>query len=427
MPATQIIRSFDATIEDVNPTRKSVVARINTSARDRYNTVILAKGCKHKAWRAGGGPVLWEHARHEFKDPIATADRLWNNGGPSPTEIIAEPVFLDSEFAQDRFRKYESGILRCWSVNCIPTPGTYGPPSRDELRSHPEWEGVDTVYRDWDLIEFSGTIVPGNAEALTTTHAAKIMEMVARGMEWMPPEAEPFYRAAMDRVTVVMPGLPEPDAEFRAALIPGIGPLLAKSEGGNAPDAAALVPIPEPAGTCPLCGARVKERRPDGNDQCESGHVYPIDWTARTMTDSLNGLAAGGAAVKEADADGKPCDPTCPPGANYTRCDAARAKAKAKGEGEGNEPSSEAEKRSASDDPIYFDGHGSWRLRGLDLQPFPDEASARRALEQLMHPTSFEDLFRAQARQIDGRNAAIQEAVSEEIRAIVDLMRWGKV
>lgn len=30
-------------------------------------------------------------------------------------------------------------------------------------------------------------------------------------------------------------------------------------------------------GTCPQCGAQIvsRERRPDGNDRCENGHVFP--------------------------------------------------------------------------------------------------------------------------------------------------------
>ena len=32
-----------------------------------------------------------------------------------------------------------------------------------------------------------------------------------------------------------------------------------------------------PYGFCPICGARgfSRERRPNGNDRCEEGHVYP--------------------------------------------------------------------------------------------------------------------------------------------------------
>lgn len=34
---------------------------------------------------------------------------------------------------------------------------------------------------------------------------------------------------------------------------------------------------PAPYGYCPVCGAVgvSRERRPDGNDKCASGHVYP--------------------------------------------------------------------------------------------------------------------------------------------------------
>lgn len=203
--AQKIIRSFDAVVEDVNVQRRSITARFNTSSRDRYNTVIVPRGCRHKQWRAAGGPILWEHGRHEHKDPIATADRIWNNGGPNPTELIVEPVFLDDEFSQSRFALYEKGVLRCWSVNALPVHGTFGPPTREELRHRPDWEGVDTVFRDWELIEISGTVLPGNAEALTCDGASKVMEMVERGLLLMPDEARPLYEAAMKRTAVVIP------------------------------------------------------------------------------------------------------------------------------------------------------------------------------------------------------------------------------
>lgn len=34
---------------------------------------------------------------------------------------------------------------------------------------------------------------------------------------------------------------------------------------------------PEPYGRCPICGKKgiSRERRPNGNDTCEEGHVYP--------------------------------------------------------------------------------------------------------------------------------------------------------
>jgi hypothetical protein len=199
-----ITRAFDATIEDVDMVRRSVVARINTASRDRYNTVILPRGCQSKGWRASGGPVLWEHGKHpvRFTDPIANGDKLWNNGGPQPTELIAEPVFLKDDFAQERLEWYRDGKVKGWSVNILPVARSAGPPTKDELRSRPDWEGVESVYREWELAEFSGTVLPGNIEALTADRASQVMELVQRGL-WLPDGAKELYEAALTRNTHV--------------------------------------------------------------------------------------------------------------------------------------------------------------------------------------------------------------------------------
>jgi len=198
-----IVRTFDAVIDDVNTVKRSVVARINTSSRDRYNTVIAPKGCQSKNWRAAGGPVLWEHGKdpRRFTDPIANSRNLWNNGGPMPTELIAEPVFLDDDFSQQRFEWYRDGKVKGWSVNILPVAKSVSPPTKDELRARPDWEDVELVYREWDLAEFSGTVIPGNAEALTSDRVTGVMEMVERGLLWLPDEARSIYEARARTMT----------------------------------------------------------------------------------------------------------------------------------------------------------------------------------------------------------------------------------
>ncbi len=196
-----IIRTFDAVVEDVNKSDMSLVARINTSNKDRFNTVIAAKGARWKNWRALGSPVLWEHGKdaRRHTDPIANASQIWNNGGPSPTEILAQPRFLKDDFSRQRFEWYRDGVVRGWSVNILPTHDHSGPPTTEELRSRPDWEGVDTIYRDWDLAEFSGTVIPGNSDALTSDRAAKVLEYARSGLLWLPDEVKPAYEAALSR------------------------------------------------------------------------------------------------------------------------------------------------------------------------------------------------------------------------------------
>ena len=48
-------------------------------------------------------------------------------------------------------------------------------------------------------------------------------------------------------------------------------------------------------GYCPRCGSRgkLRERRPDGNDVCEAGHVYPSrEATGRPRADALEAMRA---------------------------------------------------------------------------------------------------------------------------------------
>lgn len=49
--------------------------------------------------------------------------------------------------------------------------------------------------------------------------------------------------------------------------------------------------LPEcPYGWCPICGApgKSRERRPNGNDRCEKGHVYPSASAAQVLQEQSN-------------------------------------------------------------------------------------------------------------------------------------------
>ena len=439
MSTAPLVRSFDAVVDDVNVQRRSIVARFNTSSRDRYNTVILPRGCRFKNWRKAGGPILWEHGRDVRRqwDPIATGENIWNNGGPNPKELIAEPVFLEDSFSQQRFEWYRDGILRSWSVNALPTPGTYGPPTSEELRSHPEWEGVDTVFRDWEMVELSGTVLAGNADCVSADNASKVFQMVERGMLWLPDEARLDYEAALTRTTTVaMPGLPAPDTDAD-------------------PD-----PATEP----------------------------------RAMTDSVGGLAGGGAAVKndakgkakakdddddddeeeeeedtekdEADGDEKPeskAKAKAKPKATQETQERRLVKKKGKfyvysedgtkklggpyaSEGEAKKRleqveyfkhKDEAGERSAPDaspessDPIQPDEHGGWVVRGVPDTTFPSYAVAEQYLRAVASPgRSLAAALAEHDRAFERRNQVVRESLRvelDEARAKFELQEFGVV
>ncbi len=205
-----VLRTLDALVDSVDKSDMSMVVRINTSCLDKFNTAILAKGGKFKNWRNAGMPVLWEHGKdvhRRFTDPIANSKGVWNNGGPNPTEILAEPKFLTDDFARQRYEWYRDSVIRGWSVNVLPVFNRCSPPTQDELRMRPDWEGASVIYREWDLNEFSGTVLPGNPEAVTSDRAAKVLEFVQRNQLWLPDEAQEIYEKAAARTMTECGGM----------------------------------------------------------------------------------------------------------------------------------------------------------------------------------------------------------------------------
>jgi hypothetical protein len=188
-----IIRSYVARVEDVNPVKRTVVGKINTSAIDHYNTVIDPRGIDlgdlTRGYRANP-VVLYEHG----KDPVRGSLPVGTNGwirqaiGPSGPELIAQTRFWEpnskksDEFTEKLYEMYAEGVMRGFSVNIVPLPEHSGPPTREEIRARPELEGVSAIYRKSRLAEYSLVAVPGNSETITIDMARSILTCVKRGL-----------------------------------------------------------------------------------------------------------------------------------------------------------------------------------------------------------------------------------------------------
>jgi hypothetical protein len=182
-----IIRAYDGSVDSVDKADRSLVARINTASVDRYRTVIDPRGGKLENYRKNP-IVLWEHSKdpRRFTDPIGR--NLWvkHNGGQRPTELIARTRFLEDDFSQQRFEWYRDGTLNAFSVNILPVAERCSPPTAEELRALPEWGSAETIYREWDLAEYSGTSCPGNAECLVADRAYRLRDLVLRDLINLP-------------------------------------------------------------------------------------------------------------------------------------------------------------------------------------------------------------------------------------------------
>lgn len=203
--AGEITRDYSALIEDVSTQERMVTARINTASVDRFNTVIDPMGADLSSYNK---VVLWEHGRDPTRGALPIGSNRWIRAIPgSKPEIRARTQFGKDEYSQSLFEMYRDGMLSGWSIRALPKAGTFGPPTREEIRSRPELSTCETVYRKWELAEYSAVAVPGNADAMTL--------LEARGI-WIPDDAR--NQAAKSVTVAAMVGADaqdEPDAEFR--------------------------------------------------------------------------------------------------------------------------------------------------------------------------------------------------------------------
>jgi hypothetical protein len=236
---TAIIRAYDAQVDSVDKADRSMVARINSSALDRLNSVIDPRGGMLENYRKNP-IVLWEHGKdpRRFTDPIGRNMWIKHNGGRRPAELLARTKFLDDDFSQQRFEWYRDGTLNAFSVRILPLES--GPPTREEIAERPELNnglpnetrGIfdgPLMYRKWELAEYSCTSIPGNADCLVSERAAKMLDLVARNLLWVPDEVMPLIEAARaadgpDNVPDTAPD--NAPAEIPAPIEPGGRPIV---------------------------------------------------------------------------------------------------------------------------------------------------------------------------------------------------------
>lgn len=180
-------RDYVAEVDDVDAAGGWVVARINTSAVDRFDTVIVPGGMDQSAFEANNRLVLWNHGEDAPRGKVPVGRSAWVRYRRDRDDLLAKTVFAKDDFARGLFQLYRDNVLRAWSVNgkASKAPGMTGPPTADELKRRPDWKGAKTLYRAWSLTEYSAVTFPGNADALTEETSRALSDALARGL-WMP-------------------------------------------------------------------------------------------------------------------------------------------------------------------------------------------------------------------------------------------------
>jgi hypothetical protein len=184
-----VVRSYEAQIDDVKLGERSVVAKINTGAVDRYRTVIDPMGVKLDAYRKNP-VVLWEHGLDPIRGRLPIGRNVWIKARKHERDIIAKTQYRDDDFSRMIFEMYRDGTLRSFSIGAQDTPAGSSPPTAAEIRARPELAECSMMFRSVDLCEYSSVAVGGNPEALALA--------VSRGL-WVPDEIRSALPTALDR------------------------------------------------------------------------------------------------------------------------------------------------------------------------------------------------------------------------------------
>ncbi len=195
-----VTRAFEAQVEDVVEGERSVIAKISTDKVDRYRTSFIPDGADLKAYRTNP-VVLWEHGNDPARGTMPIGKNKWID--IKGRSLVAKTIFRNDPYSDMIFRAYQDGGLRGWSIRALNPE--HSPPTKDEIRARPELELCDTVFRKWELGEYSATALPGNPDTLTI--------LAERGI-WMPAEVQLAAPSlASDQVNSVIHTAPYIDEE----------------------------------------------------------------------------------------------------------------------------------------------------------------------------------------------------------------------
>jgi HK97 family phage prohead protease len=125
----------------------------NTENEDRVGDIILQKGIRDDAWRAGGAVILRDH---NTGWPVANGIRAGVEAAGYTVRIRFAP-WGTSEVADETRRLVKAGVLRGVSIGFLPI--TYELIDRSDYSS-------GYLFKEIELLEISICSVPANRESL---------------------------------------------------------------------------------------------------------------------------------------------------------------------------------------------------------------------------------------------------------------------
>lgn len=139
-------------ITDINKEDRTLVVIASDETIDRYNEIMIAKGCKYGDYL----PFLWAHNRAEILPPIGRIQSVNKRNN----RVKVKVDFAKTEFADSILKLYtsEPPMMEKVSVGFITKKDRK--PTKDE-----EKKGVKKVIEEWELLEVSAVPIPANPNA----------------------------------------------------------------------------------------------------------------------------------------------------------------------------------------------------------------------------------------------------------------------
>lgn len=158
---TSVAIPFTVEVKAESEDKRQLTFTISTGTVDRSGDTVSIDGWKLESYKKNP-VVLWAHDRYSL--PVARSLDVW----AEKKSLVSTAEFAPAEvyaFADTVYRMYKMEFLSAVSVGFQPTKWAF---TEDKDRKY----GIDFI--EQELMEYSGVVVPANAEALIQARSAGV-------------------------------------------------------------------------------------------------------------------------------------------------------------------------------------------------------------------------------------------------------------
>ena len=176
LPA-HLTKYYESVVQEGPCASNEVICLLTTDRVDRDKEVVVPSGGVFTNYNANR-IVMYGHASgkpSEGEVGMPVAKNLWIKATRDGRGLVGKHAYdLDDPFSFRVCGKAKRGFLNTHSITFLPIE--FGPPTKEEIAKHPHWAEAKTIYRKWELIEYSVVAMPANVDAVTLAKRSKPME-----------------------------------------------------------------------------------------------------------------------------------------------------------------------------------------------------------------------------------------------------------